>query len=253
MRKNFWKTVKATIRDSDILLLILDARHVKETLNAEIVQKIRGSGKPIVYVVTKADLEPSIEKEALPKPYVIVSSSKKIGKSALRERILITAEQRYGKEANVRVGVLGYPNVGKSSVINMLKGARSAPVSSVAGYTKSEQFIRVHKRILLIDTPGVIPFGEKDKALHAVTGVLDAHKLKDPADTLGEIMARHPGAVEGYFGIDAVKAEGGVKGAEDIIEEIARKKSLLLRGGVPDTARAARMAIAAIQKGKIRL
>ncbi|MFH0956522.1 MAG: GTPase [Candidatus Aenigmatarchaeota archaeon] len=247
-RKNFWKTVKATIRDSDMLLLILDARHVKETLNAEIVQKIRGEGKPIIYVVTKADLEPNIEKEDLPKPYVIVSTKVRSGKSALRERILITAEQRYGKEANVRVGVLGYPNVGKSSVINMLKGARSAPVSAAAGYTKSEQFIRVHKKILLIDTPGVIPFGEKDKALHAVTGVLDINKLKDPADTLSKIMERHPGVIESHFGINT-----SGKIAEDVIEAIAQKKNLIMRGGIPDTARAARMVIAAIQKGKIRL
>lgn len=327
----FWDTVNFIIRQADIVVIVLDARFVDETMNEELTQKARKAGKPCLFVATKADIAKSIDTEALPKPYVVVSARNKRGKSALRDRILIMAEQNYGKGSSVRVGVLGYPNVGKSSVINMLKGAKSAPTGGLPGKTRGEQFVRTHRRILLMDTPGVIPYKEKDTVKHTITGVIDPSKLKDPVQVLSGIAERYPGVVEEYFGLgpsgepeegtkkgsdgkggsahhasghhpEGEEAEGGDgKGAsahhspdsyqggtdgggragtssrvssedetcgiagdvhehstedpqhESIAERIARKKNLLRKGGIPDAERAARMAIAAIQKGKIRL
>ena len=60
-------------------------------------------------------------------------------------------------EEKFKVGVLGYPNTGKSSIINALKGRASAPTSPVSGYTKGMQWIRASKRMYLLDPPGVFP------------------------------------------------------------------------------------------------
>ena len=56
MGKNFWKIVNDVIQDSDVLLLLLDARLVKETRNKEIEEKVKKAGKTLIFVVTKSDL-----------------------------------------------------------------------------------------------------------------------------------------------------------------------------------------------------
>ena len=244
---SFWDSVNSVIRKSDIVVIVLDARFARETMNEEIMEKVGSRGKPYLFAVTKADLSENIDKGSLPKPHVIVSTVSRRGKSELRERLLMMAGSKFGKGADVRVGVLGYPNVGKSSVINMLKGAKSASTSSIPGHTKREQPIRADRRLLLIDTPGVIPIGESDTVKHTVIGTVHPNKLRDPELTLQELMTRYPGKVEEYFGVEPAET------ARETIERIAVKKNLLLKGGVPDVQRAARMAISAIQKGKMKL
>lgn len=57
----------------------------------------------------------------------------------------------------VAVGVIGYPNVGKSSVINALKHGRATVVDQQPGTTKVAQEVQIDKAIVLVDCPGVIP------------------------------------------------------------------------------------------------
>jgi nuclear GTP-binding protein len=54
------------------------------------------------------------------------------------------------------VGIIGYPNVGKSSLINSLKRSKAAPTGNTPGITKSMQEIQLDKNIILIDSPGVV-------------------------------------------------------------------------------------------------
>jgi len=295
--KNMWKSVKHVIMKADLLIIVLDARYVSETVNEEIIEKIRNQGKPYFFVVTKTDLAARIDRESIPGPYVMVSATEHQGKSRLRERILIMGAKHYGKDCSLRVGVLGYPNVGKSSVINMLKGRKSASTSIISGHTKTQKFIRSDRRILLIDTPGVIPYGERDIVKHVLIGSTDFDRVRNPVGALEGIMRMYPGVIEKYFGIDAPEGreDPSEKGREELesgsekkntkkgqgneeaqqgekenatgesggqeredsiektIEKIALKKNMLLKGGIPDVQRAARMAIMELQKGKIRL
>ena len=166
MPKNFWRVVKKVIDESDILLLVMDSRMVAESRNHEIEVKVAAAHKPLIYVINKADL---VEKESLEKwkkvlkPCVFISATMHLGGSYLREEI-----QKHAPSGEFKVGVLGYPNTGKSSIINALKGRSSASVSSQSGHTKGEQKLRAGGKIILLDTPGVIPFGEKDKLKHAM-------------------------------------------------------------------------------------
>jgi len=244
---NLWHSVNLVMKESDIVVIVLDARFITETINHEIVRKINEQKKPYLFVVTKSDLKESIDKSKIPEPYVIVSSTERRGKSALRERLLIIAEKRYGRKCAVKVGVLGYPNVGKSSVINMLKGRHSASTSIMSGHTRAEKFIRADNRILLMDTPGVIPYGENDQVKHVLIGTTDFTKVKHPETILEDIMERYPGVIEKHFGVTPDDSRSGT------IEKIAMKKGLLRKGGLPDTDRAARMIIRLIQTGKLRI
>jgi len=245
--KNSWKSVNSTIRKSDILVIVLDARFIHETVNDEIIAKIRKQNKPYFYAVTKTDLKDDIDESSIPRPYVLVSATNRSGKSKLRERIFITGEREYGKNCSLRVGILGYPNVGKSSIINMLKGRKSVSTSIISGHTKSEKIIRTEKRILLIDTPGVIPYGERDILKHLLIGSTDFDRVKDPVDALENVMKKYPGVIEKYFGVDPEDDHS------ETIGKIALKMNLLKRGGLPDVQRAARMIIRKFQKGELRL
>lgn len=232
---------------SDILVIVLDARFIHETVNDEIIAKIKKQDKPYFYAVTKTDLKDDIDESRIPKPYVLVSATKHTGKSKLRERIFIIGERKYGKNCSLKVGILGYPNVGKSSIINMLKGRKSVSTSIISGHTKSEKDIRTEKRILLIDTPGVIPYGERDRLKHLLIGSADFDRVKDPVDALENVMKKYPGVIEGYFGVVPEDDHS------ETIEKIALKKHLLMKGGLPDVQRAARMIIREFQSGKLRL
>src|SRR3989338_2174139 len=131
---SFWVHVKLVLREADILIEVLDARMIQASRNEEIEDKIRHLGKILLYVINKCDL---VDVEALKQekkglsPSVFISSKDRLGTTILKKKIL---ELSHGEP--VIVGVLGYPNVGKSSLINALAGRTAAKTSSESGYTK---------------------------------------------------------------------------------------------------------------------
>jgi len=150
----------------------------------------------------------------------------------LREMILRYSDKR------VFVGVLGYPNTGKSSIINALKGKRSASTSSESGHTKGLQKIRVDNRITIIDSPGVYPFQEKDEVKQILLGT---RLEKDPEYAAEILIDNTEGIIEKYYGVNA----------GDGLEKIAVKLSMIAKGGIPDMVRAGRKVIHDWKKGNI--
>jgi len=249
-KRNFWRVVKRVVREADVLLLLLDARFVKETRNLELEEKIRRARKPLIYVVTKTDLSDgkSLERwKKILRPLVLVSVKKRKGRKMLKKTIEMEAERFYGKMEKIKVGVLGYPNVGKSSLINYMKGKHSVKTSIISGFTKSLQLIRLDKRIYLIDTPGVIPYKEKDEFKHVLTNVKDFTKVKDPDLVAINLMRRFPGVVEAYYGVSMKENK------DETLREIAIKRGMLTKGGEPDIARTAVAILKDYQTGKINL
>jgi ribosome biogenesis GTPase A len=244
--KNFWKIVNKVIFDADVLLLVLDARLIEETRNKEIEDRILSHNKPLIYVVTKCDLvsKESIEKyKSELKPLIFISATEFLGVNKLREKIIIEGK-RIGKE-KVKVGVLGYPNVGKSSLVNAMNGRHSASTSSNSGQTKGVQLVKESARIMFLDTPGVIPYLEKDEIKHAMTSSIDFNKAKDPDVVVAELIEKFPGVLELHYN---VKKSDDI---DDVIEEIALKMKILKKGGLPDIERAARAILKDWQTGMI--
>lgn len=246
MPKNFWKLVNKVIGEADIIILLLDARLIKETRNPEIELKVRRANKPLIYVITKSDL---VKKETLEKrhlrPSVFISAKDHSGITILRNRILIEGKRAYKNKKDFKVGVLGYPNVGKSSLINAMKGKRAAPTSSVSGFTKGIQKVRADNRLMFLDTPGVIPYMEKDNTKHAFIGTIDFNRVKDPDMVVMELMEKYPGEIESHYGVESDDIEVA-------IELISKKHNMLRKGGVADVDRAARMILKDWQTGKIK-
>jgi len=247
---SFWRIVNKVISDADILILVLDARMVEETRNDEIESKVKEAGKPLIYVLNKCDLVDRYvveqHKKHLPNS-IFLSAKDHLGTTRLREKIMMTAAKH--KLSSIKVGILGYPNVGKSSIINALKGRRAAPVSSMNGYTTSIRKVRSSK-IILLDTPGVIPYSDTSKnntshAKHAMIGSIDHTKEKDPDIIAMKLLEEFPGVIEKYYGV------GVEEDKEYTLTTIAQKRNFKSAGNKPDILRASRMILKDWQTGKI--
>lgn len=231
--KKYWRVAYKVIKESDILLEIIDARFIEDTRNKVIERKILSAGKKLIIVINKSDLVSKVKK--IPNS-IYISSKIRLGTKRLRDLIFSKAK----KNALTKVGVLGYPNTGKSSVINSLKGGGSARVSPESGFTKGMQYIKLNKRIMLIDTPGVIPFSKRNALKLVLIGSKNFADLKDPESVAEEIIERYKEKIREVYGIKS-------------LEELAIKYNKLKKGGVPNTKEAARILITDWQRGKLKI
>lgn len=244
---SFWKLVNEVINKSDLVIEVLDARMPEETRNKEIEQKIRAAGKKVLYAIVKSDLtdDPKKLMEIKSKllPAVFISSHARLGTTILKKKIL---EISRGKP--ITVGIVGYPNVGKSSLINALSGRGAARTSKSSGYTRHIQRIKVDDKIALLDTPGVLPFQEKNLAKHAKIGAVDFSKIKDSELVVIKLISENLSLVRDFYQIEDEKDDD----AELILEKIAKKYRKLGPGGKPNLEVAARMVLKDWQTGKVR-
>jgi len=248
------------IENSDIVLEVLDARFVDETRNQEFEDKVIGKEKILIYVFNKADLvrKSSLRKFNYLNPSIFVSSTERKGVRELRNLIKklskkISKPVDKDGSGKIVVGIIGYPNVGKSSLINVLLGKSSAGTSSQSGFTKALQKLKLSDEIVLLDSPGVIPEKEysssdrKKIAQHAKLGARDFSKVKDPEMVVFEIMKDYSEAIEDFYGIDA----GG--DTEILIEKLGRKKGFMKKGGEVNEDKTARLILKDWQIGKIKI
>ncbi|MCZ7355678.1 MAG: 50S ribosome-binding GTPase [Candidatus Methanoperedens sp.] len=247
--------VKDVIKKADILLEVVDARFPDETRNSEVERDIARSKKPFIIVLNKCDL---VSKETIEKtkirlskiaPTVFVSSKERFGTTMLRHKILEIAGI---KGRNILVGSLGYPNTGKSSVINGVAGKHKAGTSPISGHTKGVQLVDAGSRIMFIDTPGVIPFGENDQYLQGLLSIKSASHLEDPVGVAMKIIekmcAENKSALESFY---HVAIEG--QNSYDVLELIGKQSNFLKKKGEVDETRAAIKIINDWQRGLLMI
>ena len=237
MTKNFWKIVNHVIRESDILIEVLDARFPELSRNEEIERKIAAAGKKLLLVINKADLSEHIHLPSAPYRRIIVSSRTRRGLTSLR--ILLKIEAKRLKKEQVTIGVLGYPNTGKSSLINALKGKHAAATSSRSGFTQSLWRVRMSQNISLFDTPGVFPFLEKDEVKHTLLGARDPVRCEFPEDAAQIVLDTFGNKIQASYGC--------APDLETIAERLGKKK----KGGIFDLKAAAIKILQDWQRGKI--
>jgi len=245
----FWPVVLNVLRNSDVVLLLVDARMPEVGRNSEIVEKIGKMKKRLVFIFNKIDLVSKRDVEALRSEYpdgFFVSATKRTG---VRELGLALEKMAEGRErSSLRVGIVGYPNIGKSTLINLLVPGARAKVSPISGTTKKTQWVRSGK-LRIMDSPGVIPFGDR-KVQIGMTAAKDPHKIRNPEKVAIRIIEflikKDRGLLKRYY-----KAEGET--AYDVFDDIARKKGFLVKGGEVDENRTAIKVIEDWQRGRIKL
>lgn len=251
MKPGFWNVAEEVIRRSDIVLEILDARMPELTRNHRLEGYSKKNGKPLILLINKADLVSRTAITNLKDQYqdfdyvfTTIKNNKWIDSliGMIRARV---------RRADIRVAFIGYPNTGKSSLINKLsKGAR-AKTSSVSGFTKGYQFISGKGDLLLIDTPGVVPFEARDELRLGLVSGISPTKLKDPELVAIELIdifkQNNPRALEQEYKINPELD------AEDFLAEFGKSKNMLRKGGMVDEKRAAIQILIDWHNGKIKL
>jgi len=243
MKQGFWIVAKKIVRDSNIVLEVLDARfpHITRITRLEKMAK-----EKLILVINKVDI---VSKKTLDKikaefknsKYVLVSS-----KNSRNMGELIKLIKNKGK-----VAVIGYPNTGKSTLINKLSSGGKARTSSESGYTRGKQLIAGKEGIMLMDTPGIVPFEDRDVVRLGLVSGISPSKLEDPdlvATKLIYIFKRNnPLGFEKYYGVDVSLDP------YEILLEIGKKRHMLLKKGKIDERRAAILVLEDWHKGKIKL
>ena len=242
MKQDFWSTVEDVIKKSDVVLHVIDSRYPEESRNLKVEKMALHYGKGLIHVFTKFDL---VEDKEFPitveGPFCLVSAVDYYGLNKLRDKIIIEGKRRH--QDKPRVGVVGYPNVGKSSLINAFKGKKSAGTSSEPGFTKGRQLLGT-RNFMFVDSPGVIPVDEEDDIAKIKMGMKSINE-EDVELAALEIIESLKGKVEAHFKVPVSDD------FDETLENIAIKKNLLRKGGEADTERMARVIVKLFQEGKI--
>ncbi|KZF19177.1 putative large subunit GTPase 1 [Xylona heveae TC161] len=157
------------------------------------------------------------------------------------------------------IGLVGYPNVGKSSTINALIGAKKVSVSATPGKTKHFQTIHLSPSVILCDCPGLVfPNFATTKAELVCSGVLPIDQLREFTGPAGLVAQRIPQAfIEAIYGVKIPTRpleEGGtgIPTAQEVLSAYARARGFATTGhGEPDESRAARYVLKDYVNGKL--
>lgn len=164
-----------------------------------------------------------------------------------------------GERRKTSIGLVGYPNVGKSSTINALIGAKKVSVSATPGKTKHFQTIHLSEQVILCDCPGLVfPNFATTKGELVCAGVLPIDQLREYTGPAGLVAQRIPQHfLEAIYGMKMqlrpVEEGGtGVPTSEEVLRAYAIARGFQTQGlGQPDESRAARYILKDYVKGKL--
>ena len=168
-------------------------------------------------------------------------------------------ENSHDETPKTVVGLVGYPNVGKSSTINALVGAKKVSVSATPGKTKHFQTIHLSPQVVLCDCPGLVfPNFATTKAELVCNGILPIDQLREFTGPSSLVAQRIPQSfLESIYGIKVhirPLEEGGtgVPTAEEVLRAFAKARGFATTGqGQPDQSRAARHILKDYVSGKL--
>ena len=260
------RLMREHLRLVDIVAELRDARIPRSSANPEIERLC--AGKPRLLVLCKADLADEAatrawmdyyKKKNLPALALDLKSGR--GLSAFEPLVRETLAPRLARMqakgmtgAVLRVMVVGVPNVGKSSLINRLAGAKRAKVEDRPGVTRGKQWVRAGG-LEVLDMPGVLWPKFEDPLVGenlALTGavrdeILDLEALA--CRLLARLMETYPALLAGRYRFDEAEAQG--LDAHGLLRLVGKKRGMLLPGGEINTERAAIMLLDEFRGGQI--
>ena len=265
--RRIWAELYKVLDCSDVVLHVVDARDPPGTTCARVVShlKTQATHKHLVFVLNKCDLVPNwsvrrwiaVLGETAPTLAFRASQTKPFGKGALIDVLRQFAHLKSDAK-QISCGVVGYPNVGKSSVINALRAKAVCKVAPVPGETKIWQYVALTKRVNLIDCPGVVyNDDDNDEAAAVLKGVVRAERLPDPSVYIASLLRRcDPQHIVRTYDVP-FDGLAGVSEQEDhaqsmaFVDALARKSGRLRKGGEADAHTVAVQLINDWQRGKI--
>ncbi|KIK95872.1 hypothetical protein PAXRUDRAFT_349936 [Paxillus rubicundulus Ve08.2h10] len=221
IRRHYVRSLHKVIDESDIVILVLDARDpegCRSRLVEEEVRRRESEGKKLVFVLNK--IAPAL--------------------------VRLLKAYKPSAAQSVTVGVVGFPNVGKSSLINSLKRSKACAVAAQPGHTKDLQTVQLERGIKIIDSPGVVfdedednsDTSQRQKGSILLRNVVKVEDVDDPIAVVVEILARTERAT-----LQKIYNLPDFSNALEFITMLALKNGRLLKGGTPDVLSAARQVL----------
>ncbi|NXA50177.1 NOG2 protein, partial [Nothocercus julius] len=253
--RRIWGELYKVIDSSDVVVQVLDARDPMGTRSPHVESYLKKEKhwKHLIFVLNKCDLIPTwatkrwvaVLSQEYPTLAFHASLTNPFGKGAFIQ-LLRQFGKLHSDKKQISVGFIGYPNVGKSSVINTLRSKKVCSVAPIAGETKVWQYITLMRRIFLIDCPGVVyPSGDTETDI-VLKGVVQVEKIKSPEDHISAVLERaKPEYIRKTYKIDFWKD------TEDFLEKLASRTGKLLKGGEPDVQTVSKMVLNDWQRGRI--
>lgn len=271
------KEFREVLEESDIVLEVLDARDPMGCRCREMEAEIMGldSGrKKLILVLNKIDLVPMAVvmawKKVLEREFACVlfkantqGQNSRLGSNTLYQNSLIKNPEladkiiktqksvgadklmqlikNYSKNEGIKtavtVGVIGFPNVGKSSIINSMKKSRAAGVSGNAGFTQSLQVIDIDNKVKIIDSPGVI-LSNEDEVTLVLRNQVNASEVKDPIKPIEEIIRR-----SNKEKLLMLYKIAGFRNPTQFLVNVCQSRGKYKKGGIADIETSARLVI----------
>ena len=257
--KRIWNELYKVIDSSDVILHVLDARDPDGTRCRSVEKYIRTEAphKHLVFVLNKVDLVPSKVAAAwvrhlsreFPTLAFHASINNSFGKGSLIA-LLRQFSSLHSDRKQISVGMVGYPNTGKSSIINTLRKKKVCVVAPIAGETKVWQYITLMKRIYMIDCPGIVPPNQNDTDEDLLLrGSVRVENVEYPAQYIEAVLRRvQPKHLQRTYDIKEKDYEND---AVRFLEVLCRKSGRLLKGGEADIDGAAKMVLNDWIRGKL--
>lgn len=252
--------IQENLKLVDVCVEVLDARIPVSSRNpilAELTQS-----KTRIIVLNKSDLADEaktaewIKKLQASAAYVLAMNCNTGAGAASLVRLLekIRDEKNEGRERqrDLRLMIVGIPNVGKSSLINRLTGKKAAKTGNKPGVTRGKQWISLGEHMMMLDTPGILwpKFEDPKVGLNlAFCGsikdeIMDLETLG--MELIGELAKDYPDLLSARYKLDEI-AEAPLEN----MENIARKRGFILPGKRIDYERTARTVIDEFRSGTI--
>lgn len=293
-RKAFDKIFQQVVEQADVVLYVLDARDPEGTRSKEVERQIMsaaGGSKRLILILNKIDLIPPPTLKAwlvhlrryfptLPirasmgAPNAKTFDHKQLtvkGTSEALFKALKSYAQSKSLKRSISVGVIGYPNTGKSSIINALtsrmgRAAGACPVGAEAGVTTSLREVKLDNKLKLLDSPGIVfPSASnsskadksEEQARLILLNAVPPKDMDDPMPAVTLLLKRLAASEDMFAKLLKVydlpplmSMNGDV--TKDFLVQVARKRGRLGKGGVPNLHSSAQSVLTDWRDGRIQ-
>ncbi len=242
------KKAAETMEWIDVVIEVVDARLPEASSNPMIKTLREYRQRPALKILNKADLADPAATKAWLDFYnqqkgvkaVALSCKKPADVARVTGYCKEIAPHRNDNTKQLRMMIMGIPNVGKSTLMNALLKKRVAKVGDEPAVTKAQQSFDLGSAMTITDTPGLmwpkIQY-ESDGYMLAASHAIGTNEVmeEEVAAFLGEVLiARYPKLLTSRYGfaLDGMDGPG-------LVEAVARRRGCLVKGGGVDLEKAA--------------